>query len=184
MLQNIPRNAANKSIQKWCRLAEWLVNQILPGYVYVSSTLIEFGLMTPYSNCDLGKHWHRYYLVAWWYQAITRTNVNSSSMGFFGTDLRSISQEMFQMHFFFLNELEWQHFFQVGLMIYSNTFYAILTIYLSTEYGVGDTVRLLEFTIADEQKRPSIYGHQYKWVWLSYFLDILDGIRFLCEIVT
>ena len=34
--------------------------------------------VTPYGDIDLGQHWLRQWLVAWGYQAITRTNVDLS----------------------------------------------------------------------------------------------------------
>ena len=36
--------------------------------------------MTPYGNIDLDQHWPGLYLVAWWHQAITWTNVDLSSV--------------------------------------------------------------------------------------------------------
>ena len=38
------------------------------------------GLVMPNGNKELGQHWGRYWLVAWWHQAITWTNVDLSSV--------------------------------------------------------------------------------------------------------
>ena len=38
------------------------------------------GLVTPYGDIGLGQHWFRWWLVAWWHQAITWTNVDLSSV--------------------------------------------------------------------------------------------------------
>ena len=40
--------------------------------------LTHWGLVTPYGDRDLGQHWVRQWLVAWWHQAVTRTNVDLS----------------------------------------------------------------------------------------------------------
>ena len=45
---------------------------------YEQNLLIHSGLVMPYGDKDLGNHWLRYWLVAWWLQAITRTNVDLS----------------------------------------------------------------------------------------------------------
>ena len=39
-----------------------------------------FGLVTLYGDIELGQHWLRLWLVAWWHQAITWTNADLSSM--------------------------------------------------------------------------------------------------------
>ena len=49
-------------------------------FVQVSISLTHWGLVTPYSIGDLGQHWLRQWLVAWWHKAITRTNVDLSSV--------------------------------------------------------------------------------------------------------
>ena len=48
--------------------------------------------MMPYGDIDLGQHWLRKWLVAWWHQAITWTNVDLSSMEFCGIHLTTILQ--------------------------------------------------------------------------------------------
>ena len=42
-----------------------------------------YSLVTPYGNipADLNQHWFKWWLVAWWHQAITWSNVDLSSMG-------------------------------------------------------------------------------------------------------
>ena len=42
------------------------------------NVLTHCGLMTPYGDRDLGQHWLRQWLVAWWHQAISWTNVDWS----------------------------------------------------------------------------------------------------------
>ena len=41
--------------------------------------LTHCALMTPYGDIDLGQHWLRQWLVAWWHQAIAWTNVDLPS---------------------------------------------------------------------------------------------------------
>ena len=53
--------------------------------------------MTPYGDIDLGQHWFRQWLVAWRHQAITRTNVDLSSVKSCGIHLRAISHEMLKI---------------------------------------------------------------------------------------
>ena len=50
--------------------------------------------MTPYGDRDLGQHWLRQWLVAWWHQAITWTNVDWSSAKSSDIHIRAISLEM------------------------------------------------------------------------------------------
>ena len=52
--------------------------------------------MIPYGNIDLGQDRLRQWLVAWWHQAIARTNVDSSSVTSSEIRLRAISQEIHQ----------------------------------------------------------------------------------------
>ena len=47
-----------------------------------SGGLTHCGLVTQHGVMDLGQHWLRYWLVAWWHQAITWTNVDLSSVAF------------------------------------------------------------------------------------------------------
>ena len=56
--------------------------------------LTHYSLVTRYGDIDPGQHWLRYCLVAWWYQAITWTNVDTSSMVISGLHVRAISQEV------------------------------------------------------------------------------------------
>ena len=56
--------------------------------------LTHWGLVMPYGYRDLGQHWLRWWLVAWWHQAITWTNVDWSSLKSSDTHNRAISQEM------------------------------------------------------------------------------------------
>ena len=50
-----------------------------------------WGLLVPYGVGDLGQHWFRQWLVAWRYQAITRTNVDWSSVRSCGIHPRTLS---------------------------------------------------------------------------------------------
>ena len=45
----------------------------------------------PYSDIDLGQHWFRYWLVAWRYQAIAITIINSWSIRSCGIHLTALS---------------------------------------------------------------------------------------------
>ena len=57
-------------------------NQHLKNFIAISShqcKLTHYGLVTPYGDRDLGQHWPRKWLVAWWHQSITWTNVNLPS---------------------------------------------------------------------------------------------------------
>ena len=52
--------------------------------------------MMPYGNRDLGQHWFRQWLVAWWHQAITWTNVDLASVRSIGIHLSTILWEILQ----------------------------------------------------------------------------------------
>ena len=47
-----------------------------------------------YGDIDLGQHWLRQWLVAWWHQAITWTNVDLWSVRSIGIHLRAILQKI------------------------------------------------------------------------------------------
>ena len=49
------------------------------------------GLVTPYVNIDLGQHWLKQWLGAWWHQAMTWNNVDFSLLRFSGIHQRAIS---------------------------------------------------------------------------------------------
>ena len=57
-------------------------------------TLIDYGLLMPYGDIELSQHWLRYWLGAWWHQAITWTNVDLSSVRSNDIHLEEISQEI------------------------------------------------------------------------------------------
>ena len=59
--------------------------------------LTHCGLVTPYDDIKLGQHCFRLWLVAWWHQAITRHNVDLSSVEFCDTHLTPISQEVLKI---------------------------------------------------------------------------------------
>ena len=52
--------------------------------------------MTTYGDTDLGQHWPRQWLVAWWHQAITWTNVALLSVRSSDIHLGAISQKIHQ----------------------------------------------------------------------------------------
>ena len=60
----------------------WLVRSCkhfgVDDILQISVVLTHWGLVTPYGERDLGQYWLRQWLVAWWYQAITWTSVDSS----------------------------------------------------------------------------------------------------------
>ena len=60
------------------------------------NVLTHCGLVMPYGDRDLGQHWLRWWLAAWWDQAITWTNVDLSTVRFSGIHVREIhvSQEI------------------------------------------------------------------------------------------
>ena len=51
-------------------------------------------LVMPYSEIELNQHWLRYWLVAWWHQAITWTNVDLWSLRSSDNQLKAILQQM------------------------------------------------------------------------------------------
>ena len=76
---------------------------ILKGYWYIIKTLIpgisltHCGLAMPYADINLGQHQSRQWLVTWWHQATTWTNVDLSSVKSCGIHLRAISHEMIKI---------------------------------------------------------------------------------------
>ena len=62
-------------------------------------TLTRCGLMMPYGDTDLGHHWFRWWLVAWWHQAINWSNSNNiwQLVDFCGIHLRTIELELLKM---------------------------------------------------------------------------------------
>ena len=56
--------------------------------------LTHCGLVTLYGDINLGQHWLREWLVAWWHQAITWTNVHLSSIRSSAIHLTAILQEI------------------------------------------------------------------------------------------
>ena len=81
----------------------WLQNALIPNrhhdisnhyadlatIVSKGDELAHCSLMIPYGYIDLGQHWLRQWLGAWWHQANTWTNVDFSSVGFSGIHLRT-----------------------------------------------------------------------------------------------
>ena len=58
---------------------------------------IHYDQVMPYDNIGLGQHSHRQWLGAWWHQAITWSNVDSSSIRPRNINLRAISKEIPQL---------------------------------------------------------------------------------------
>ena len=56
--------------------------------------LTHWGLVTPFGDRDLGQNWLSLWLLAWWHQTITWTNVDWSSLKSSDIHIRAISQEM------------------------------------------------------------------------------------------
>ena len=55
--------------------------------------LTHYSLVAHYGDISLDQHWPRHWLAAWWHQAITRTNIDSSKV-FCGFHIRMISHEL------------------------------------------------------------------------------------------
>ena len=60
----------------------------------ISQKLTHSGLAMPNEDIELCQHWLKEWLVAWWHQAITWTNVDLSSIRFSDSHLRAIEQEI------------------------------------------------------------------------------------------
>ena len=60
----------------------------MDSFIAIFNDLTHCGQVTP------SQHWLRYWLVAWWHQSITWTNVDSSSIMPCDIHLRANSQEM------------------------------------------------------------------------------------------
>ena len=54
--------------------------------------LTHWSLVMPYGDTELGRHWFRWWLGAWWHQAITWTNIDFSLVRLCGIHLKAISQ--------------------------------------------------------------------------------------------
>ena len=64
---------------------------LLSEFIQTCSTHCD--LDTAYDGIDLGKHWLRLWLVAWWHQALTWTSDDLSSVQFTGIHLWAILWE-------------------------------------------------------------------------------------------
>ena len=60
--------------------------------------LTHWGLVMPYGNRDLGQHWLRCWLVAWWHQAITWTNVDLLTLRSYGIHPMALSWQDLTIH--------------------------------------------------------------------------------------
>ena len=61
-----------------CTFLQW--TYLHSEFIQICST--HCGLETPHDGIDLGEHWLRLWLVAWWQQALTLTNDDLSSIQF------------------------------------------------------------------------------------------------------
>ena len=77
-----------------------LMRKFWVSYIYTRlKELMHCGLMSSYGEKDLGQHRLRKWLVAWWYQAMTFTNIDFSLVrfcgihvvGFCGIHVRAVS---------------------------------------------------------------------------------------------
>ena len=67
-------------LTRWCHL-KWPTKYCeisLIGLQIFNTFLSHFGPVMTYYDIDLGQHWLRYWLVAWWHQALAKTNVDLS----------------------------------------------------------------------------------------------------------
>ena len=69
--------------------------------------LTHCGLVTPYSDIDLGHNWLRQWLAAWQHQAITWTNVDSLLVRMFSFHLKAITQ---QVHNLLYNAMNFKNY--------------------------------------------------------------------------
>ena len=84
-LKYVPQNLIDNEpalvqIKAWCQigdkpLCEPLIAWFADAYMH-HLALTHCGLVTPLGDIDLGQHWLRNWLVAWWPQTITWTNVD------------------------------------------------------------------------------------------------------------
>ena len=74
-------------------IAPWnlLVSEAIRPALFLRTALTHCGLVTPYCHLYPCQHWFRYWLVAWWHQAITWINFDLSSKVFCWIHLRAIS---------------------------------------------------------------------------------------------
>ena len=81
-------------VMAWC-------HQATSHYLsqYWPKSLLPYGVtrpqwvnsLAPSGTKELGQHWFRWWLVAWWHQAIIWTNVDISSVKFWGIHFKTIS---------------------------------------------------------------------------------------------
>ena len=76
----------------WKRIFIWKI--LITDWSLKITHLTYCGLVMAYGGRDLGQHWLRLWLVAWWHQAITWTSVNLSSMRSCVIQLSAILQEI------------------------------------------------------------------------------------------
>ena len=62
-------------------------------HILIFIEITRFGIVTKYGHANLGQHWLRQWLVVWWHQAITLTNVDVLSVKFRGIHVKAISYE-------------------------------------------------------------------------------------------
>ena len=70
-----------------------IVSYLIILYVWIlKSHCSDMNSLWPSDTTDLGQHWLRKWLIAWWPQAITWANINLQSKVFWGIQLKVISQ--------------------------------------------------------------------------------------------
>ena len=77
------------------KTCKWLI-LLSPNFHY-KKAIISLWPGDAYGNIDQGQHSLKHWLVAWWLQAITRTNGDLSSVRSCGFQLRAISQEVLKI---------------------------------------------------------------------------------------
>ena len=88
----------HNQLKMWCvfhNFEVWLCNSEY-ALCMCEIHLTHCGLVMPNGNIDLGQHWFRYRLVAWWHQVITSANFDSLSVCSGDIHLREISEEISQ----------------------------------------------------------------------------------------
>ena len=119
--------------------------------VSMSLSLTHCGRVMPYSDTDLDQHWLKYlkWLVAWWHQAITWTNLGLSSVSPSDIHLKAISQEIYTSAI--------KHF---GLKITYLRFHSKLKNYLSGISFKSPTYKC--------SKISQELAHHFEWWYMVY----------------
>ena len=81
-------------LYRMAEIESWVWKLHLVPCLSRADELTHWGLVTPYGDKDLGRHWLRYWLVAWRHQVITWTNVDLSLVRSSDIHIRASSQEV------------------------------------------------------------------------------------------